>query len=115
MEPDTAAKRAIALGEFIETLKGKRVRVIQLISWRPGSGFERHSTVRSDLSFLVTDTMWVMSGGHYVLYGEKEFQYSIGTTMLRGLQVVGNKVEATEIYGDGAERRSTVEVVEEDA
>jgi hypothetical protein len=115
MRPDNAAKQAIALGEFIETLKGKRIRAIELISWRVGCGFERHSTVRSQCTFLVASTMWAMSGGHYILYGENDVQYSIGTTKLHTLEIVGGQATATEIYGNEAERRTILEVLEADA
>jgi hypothetical protein len=115
MRPDSATKQAIALGEFVETLKGKRIRAIELISWRVGSDFERHSTVRSQSTFLVTGTMWAMSGGHYILHGENDVQYSIGTTKLHTLEIAGGQATATEVYGNEAERRTILQVLEADA
>lgn len=114
MPPNNAGKQAIALGEFIETLKGRRVRATELLSWRVGSGFERHSTIRSQFSFLVTGAMWAMSGGHYILHGEN-VQYSIGTTKLQELEIVGRQAIATEVFGSEAERRTILEVEEADA
>jgi hypothetical protein len=92
-------------------LRGKHVHVTQLLSWRPGTGFERHSTVRSEFSLYVAQTMWQMSGGHYVIYGQREFQYSIGTSKLHTIEIETNQLIATELFGTEAERRSTVTIL----
>lgn len=113
--PATRQKDAIALGEFIETLNGKLLRVSQAISWRPGSDFERHSTVHARFSFRVKSTTWAMSGGHYMLYGEDDSLYSVGTTNLQHLELTENRATITELYDGGAERRSILEVIEANA
>lgn len=105
------AKNAIALGEFVESLKGKTVQISQAISWRPGTDFERHSTVCSQFSFQVETTLWSMSGGHYVLFGAHEISYGIGTSKLLSVQIFPEEAIAIERYGDEAERRSSVKVL----
>jgi len=106
---------AIALGEFIATLKGKPVRVSQAISWRSGTDFERHSTVHARFVMLVARTSWAMSGGHYMLYGKDGSFYAVGTTKLKEVQITDGRARILELYGNEAERLSTVEVIEGNA
>ncbi len=113
--PATRQKDTIALGEFIETLNGKLVRVSQAISWRPGTDFERHSTVHVRFSFRVKSTTWAMSGGHFMLYGEDDSLYSVGTTKLQHLELTDSRATITELYDSGAERQSIIEVVDTNA
>lgn len=109
------AKNAILLGEFIESLNGKFVQISQAISWRPGTDFERHSTVHVRFSFRVEKTMWAMSGGHYTLFGDNDITYGIGTSKLRSVCFSANEAIVIEQYGNEAERRSTILVLAVDA
>jgi hypothetical protein len=111
--PSIQAENAIALGEFIESLKGKTVQVSQAISWRPGTDFERHSTVWSQLTIQVEKTLWAMSGGHYMLFGTHKMSYGIGTSKLFCVQISADEAVVVERYGDEAERRSSIKVVAE--
>lgn len=108
-------KNAIALGEFIESLNGKTVQISQAISWRPGTDFERHSSVHVRFSFRVEKSMWTMSGGHYILFGESDISYGIGTSKLFGVEISANDAVVIERYGDEAERQSTIKVLAVDA
>ncbi|WP_282273219.1 hypothetical protein [Stenotrophomonas sp. PS02298] len=109
--PSNRVKQAIGLGEFLESLEGKTVQVSQLLSWRPGSDFERHSTVHIRLSFRVKSVTWAMSGGHFTLWADDDItSYGIGTTMLEEFTLTGDTAAVTELYGTGAERRSVIEV-----
>lgn len=104
-------KNAIALGEFIESLVGKTVQISQAISWRPGTNFERHSTVRTRFSFQVERIMWAMSGGHYMLFGVNDISYGIGTSKLFSVEISANEAVILERYGDQAERQSSVRII----
>lgn len=106
---------AIALGEFIATLEGKHVKVSQAISWRPGTDFERHSTVHMQFVTLVERTSWAMSGGHFMLYGKDGSSYAVGTTKLEKVQITGGRARILELYGNEAERLSTLEVIDGNA
>jgi len=107
---DTASK-AIALGEWVERLQGNLVRVTEAISWRPGTDFERHSSALVSFDFVVSKTMWQMSGGHYVLYGPNETCFMIGTTKLVEADLTPQKASIIERFGNDAERRSVVQIL----
>ncbi|MTW11094.1 hypothetical protein GM658_10815 [Pseudoduganella eburnea] len=107
----THTESAIALGDFVESLNGKSVQISQAISWRPGTGFEHHSTVHSRFIFQVELTLWSMSGGHYMLFGAHEISYGIGTNKLFSVQISPDEAIVIERYGDEAERRSSIKVV----
>ena len=109
--PGNRVEKAMALGEFVESLEGKVVRISQLISWRPGSDFERHSSILVRLSFRVEKASWAISGGHFTLRDDGDTVYSFGTTMLQDFEINGDTATITELYGTGAERRSIVQVV----
>lgn len=104
-------KNAIALGEFVESLEGETVKVSEVISWRPGTDFERHSSVHTQFSFQVERTMWAMSGGHYMLFGGNDTSYGIGTSKLFSVEISADEAVIIERYGDQAERQSSVRIV----
>jgi hypothetical protein len=107
--PGNRVKQAIALGEFLESLEGRTVRISQLLSWRPGSDFERHSAVHVHLSFRVEKVTWAMSGGHFSLWADDgDTSYGIGTKMLRDFVRSEDTATITELYGTGAERRTVI-------
>lgn len=104
-----AGLRSIALGEALERFAGKIVVISEEISCRVGTGFERHSTTRSALSFEVRRVGWLMSGGHFVINGaDGVSEYQIGTKCLIDVLVADNRVSCVERYGEEAERRSTL-------
>lgn len=104
-------RNAIAIGEFVESLAGKMVRIAEAISWRPGTDFERHSTVHNQFSFSVDNTMWTMSGGHFVLMGGSDTSYSIGTRKLFSVDISAGEAVIIERYGEQAERRSHIRIL----
>jgi predicted heme/steroid binding protein len=108
-------KNAIALGEFIELLTGKIVQISQAISWRPGTDFERHSSVHARFSFRVKKSMWAMSGGHYTLFGGNDISYGIGTSKLFSVEISADEAVVVERYGDEAERQSAIKILAVDA
>jgi hypothetical protein len=108
-------ENAIALGEFIESLNGKTIQISQAISWRPGTGFKRHSSVHAEFSFRVEKSMWTLSGGHYMLFGGNDVSYGIGTSKLFSIELSANEAVIIERYGDEAERQSRIHVLAVDA
>lgn len=96
------------LGSRLEALRGKKLNIVELVSWRPGSGFERHSTVKVEFSFMVEDVAWQMSGGHFTLRGRHEECFMVGTTCMSFCSFEAASIVVEERYGDGAERRCTI-------
>ena len=83
------------LGARLEGLRGSKVEIVELVSWRADAGFERQSTVRAQFSFTVQSTAWQMSGGHFVLHGEEGQCFMIGTTTQREKTTVHSVFQQT--------------------
>lgn len=98
------------LGAHLENLKGMKLEVVELLSWRPGAGYERHSTVRVEFSFTVKNVMWQMSGGHFALYGAEGECFMLGTAYLASCQYEARSIIVEEHYGDCAERKSIIAI-----
>jgi hypothetical protein len=108
---DAARIAAIAeLGARLEGLKGFKVEIVELVSWRPDAGFERHSTVRAEFSFTVKSIAWQTSGGHFVLHGDEGQCFMLGTTKLANCSLDVTSITVDELYGECAGRRSTIRV-----
>lgn len=108
LSAEDSKARAIALGEFVQSLDGSHIQVVESISWRLGAGFERHSTIQNRFEFVVQSTMWTMSGGHYVLYGPGDTMLMLGTTKLAEFTVEDGVGTALEIFGSEAERMTVI-------
>lgn len=52
-----------------------------------------------------------MSGGHFMLFGQNETSYGIGTSKLFSVEISAGGAVIVERYGDEAERQSTLRVV----
>lgn len=56
-----------------------------------------------------------MSGGHFMLNGENEELFTIGTMKLDRAEIAADKATVIEVYGECAERKSVIEVQNQNA
>jgi hypothetical protein len=69
----------IRLGDYLQTLEGQTIRILESLCIDAGRAWDRHCTLHNDFCFKVIKTGWQMSGGHIYLFGgERQYGFFSG-------------------------------------
>ena len=98
------------LGQFLESLEGKLIRVTESISIDKQRGFDRHTTTVSYFEFKVLHSGWQMSGGHLHVYGDSA-KYAIFSNALESVKVIEGGVTVIEMLAQNALRKTEFTVL----
>ncbi len=110
MNTKPIVKLAEKLQRFLETLKGKFIRVNESICFSELENFDRHSTIESYCKFQVEGTGWQFSGGHFHIYSE-DARWAISTTNLENIEFIENGVEVLERYENHTLRKTKIVIL----
>ena len=77
MMSKTLKNTLFEIAEYLEGLKGSTLTVKEIITRTVDSSFDRHLSTTSQLTLLLENSLWAISGGRLILLGKHSQSYEI--------------------------------------